>query len=85
MKFKKILISILFSIVIILSCEANTESNNRYINFTNFFQEETFYFKDNRTNLCFISNMTGLYNTSISISNVPCTKEVEKLIKNKGN
>lgn len=42
------------------------------------------YYKDNRTNLCFAKNIfqngTSMFNEYIYV-NVPCTPEVEKLIK----
>ena len=42
------------------------------------------YYKDNRTNLCFARNVfqngTSMFNEYIYV-NVPCTPEVEKLIK----
>lgn len=38
------------------------------------------YFKDDRTKLCFVKKYAGLYEI-VGISNVPCTPEVENLIK----
>lgn len=38
------------------------------------------YFKDPRTNLCFAGEVNGSWN-STTITNVPCTSEVEKLVK----
>jgi hypothetical protein len=41
------------------------------------------YLKDNRTNLCFATSYVSEYpfGTATIFANVPCTPEVEKLIK----
>lgn len=41
------------------------------------------YYKDSRTNLCFAMSQVGEYpvGTATIFANVPCTPEVEKLIK----
>lgn len=50
--------------------------------------EKIAYFKDYRTGLCFsmtaVSRMDsgGKWSSSVSHSNVPCTPEVEKLLRN---
>lgn len=45
------------------------------------FKNNSFYFKDPRTNLCFV-----MYRDRTTIpSNVPCTPEVENFIKQQAN
>jgi hypothetical protein len=39
------------------------------------------YFKDTRTGLCFASASTSLTNNAATLTYVPCTPEVERLIK----
>jgi hypothetical protein len=43
--------------------------------------QRIFYVKDARTNLCFVRNSVLTDVNSVVFTNVPCTPEVEKLIK----
>lgn len=44
--------------------------------------EQIRYYKDSRTNLCFVVNRT--YGDALVFTNVPCTPEVERLIDRNG-
>lgn len=54
--------------------EAQTESYNRATRLS--------YFKDPRTNLCFAYGWGGSYQGGPILTNVPCTNEVNSLLKN---
>ena len=75
---KKLTILLMFIFFTSCSTKIRVELKNNRENFT----ESIYYFKDNRTNLCFVSNMRySLTAISSVLSNVPCTKEVEIQIK----
>lgn len=73
---KKLLVLLL----LLVGCETSEQVAKRKANYL-------FYYKDIRTNLCFVDNV--VYNhygvDSHVFSNVPCSDEVEKIIKNNEN
>lgn len=75
---KKILLCLL-----VLSCNEGSREDFRKEVFPTI-QEEAqriTYVKDKRTNLCFVRNSVLTDVSSVVFTNVPCTSEVEKLIR----
>lgn len=55
----------------------NTMSNNKFVSSkTSYVLRDIVYYKDTRTNLCFVGSAVG--HSSGLLTNVPCTPEVEK-------
>ncbi len=75
---KKILLCLL-----LISCNEDSRESFRKEVFPTAHEEaqRIFYVKDNRTNLCFVRNSILTDVNSVVFTNVPCTPEVEKLIK----
>lgn len=65
----------------LLLCACNSPTNVKV--YENKEVNNLSYYKDNQTGLCFISSTVHSYpiGTDTIYSNVPCTPEVEKLIK----
>ena len=63
-------LTILFMCCLMFACSNNVEDEKRYM-------QAIHYYKDVATNLCFASLWIGF--PAGTITNVPCTPEVEKL------
>lgn len=63
-------------IICLLACACNTVSNSNSI------MSDLIYVKDTRTNLCFATAYA--YSNNAVMSNIPCTPEVEQIIKIQG-
>ena len=71
---KKLLL--IFVVLILTSCTTTIETTDENI------PSKITYWKDKRTSLCFASlHSLNTYGGVVSITNVPCTKEVEILAK----
>jgi len=76
---KKLLLVFLF----LMGCEESKQTDSPKPSWEAKQANSIVYTKDTRTNLCFALSTVGEYpiGTSVIVTNVPCTPEVEKLIK----
>lgn len=68
---------ILILAIFIMGCE--TLKQQGIENEKNLINQDLSYYKDSKTGLCFAAISIG--STAQSVTNVPCTPEVERLIK----